>query len=356
MKEAKTKSNAGLVHRDVQPRNALLTNRGAILLDFGTAKLRHDIAITSTWEDVGTRRYWAPECLREDRTKWTEKTDVFMLASCIVHLVTGRYLFHDAENYPAFFDNLRRFENSQCGIPELSAFPADCPELLVRALTLMLAADPQDRPSIENLLVALDQDCKGRALRRDARSGFSLTRFIWHLQDGDSIVISDLAERFDRDGVDAVVTVGSLAQLAHKPAYVFVRFVAYLCDWGLAKQKVHGENFFHQYPDEHVVHDNVLFQPCLAAAVVRQALASHEELMDAVKSARRFVDELKSSGSLHHHHYGEFDCVTFGKHHVILSPCMHHEWEQELCIHLGKVPDVWLDSPRERFETWCSSG
>jgi serine/threonine protein kinase len=79
---------AGLVHRDVKPSNALMTRRDfAYLIDFGIA---HDAAatrLTSTGMMVGTLAYMAPE--RFSAGAADARADVYSLACVLYECLTG---------------------------------------------------------------------------------------------------------------------------------------------------------------------------------------------------------------------------------------------------------------------------
>ncbi len=90
---------AGLVHRDVKPSNALMTRREFVyLIDFGIA---HDAAatrLTSTGMMVGTMAYMAPE--RFSAGAADARADVYSLACVLYECLTG------ATPYPG--DSLER--------------------------------------------------------------------------------------------------------------------------------------------------------------------------------------------------------------------------------------------------------
>jgi predicted Ser/Thr protein kinase len=54
---------AGVLHRDITPGNVLVTDRGAVLIDFGIAQAADDSRVTSTGLVVGTPGYLSPELL-----------------------------------------------------------------------------------------------------------------------------------------------------------------------------------------------------------------------------------------------------------------------------------------------------
>lgn len=74
---------AGLVHRDIKPANILLTSRGPVLADFGTAVDVDDAGAAP----VGSARYRAPEVPTEG---WDPSADVFAFGSVAYECLTGR--------------------------------------------------------------------------------------------------------------------------------------------------------------------------------------------------------------------------------------------------------------------------
>jgi serine/threonine-protein kinase len=142
----------GVLHRDVKPENILLGPGGAILADFGIARLTGDIdisRITSTGEAVGTLQYMSPEQLCAEAVD--ARSDQYALA-CVFYEMLAGVRPHTA----ATFEGLRalRLTGQQ---PPVSVYrPAVTPaleEIIARAM----AVNAADRfRSMDELLMAVD--------------------------------------------------------------------------------------------------------------------------------------------------------------------------------------------------------
>jgi len=134
----------GILHRDIKPANILLeTANGkdeALLADFGLAALP-ELARTS----AGTPLYMAPEQLQGQAT---EKSDVYSLAATLFHTVTGGVPYA-GNTLDELFANVRR------GLPDPDARCRAMPEPLEQVLRAALAAEPAQRPTLEQFLQRL---------------------------------------------------------------------------------------------------------------------------------------------------------------------------------------------------------
>ena len=125
---------AGIVHRDIKPKNVMLERTGSrmhlFLLDFGLARLHHSEAtVLKTGMVAGTPGYLAPELLYGQRP--TKASDVFALGVVLHQVLTGE-LPLDAGN-----------GTSMLAAPSL--LTADAPAFLVEAVREFLADDPEQR-------------------------------------------------------------------------------------------------------------------------------------------------------------------------------------------------------------------
>jgi serine/threonine protein kinase len=129
----------GLVHRDLKPRNIVVTPaHRAILVDFGLVATLHDERVTDPGRAVGTYRYMSPEQARGEAVD--ARSDLYSLGATLYELVTGRPPF--AEN-----NQLRLLEAivSQAPVPVARVNPG-APATLASLCDRLLAKEPADRP------------------------------------------------------------------------------------------------------------------------------------------------------------------------------------------------------------------
>jgi serine/threonine-protein kinase len=86
----------GLIHRDINPSNVLLSRTGEVkLVDFGIAKVADGSRDTQAGLIKGKLRYLSPEQARGERLD--QRSDVFLLGVLLYELLTGRHLFHGTD-------------------------------------------------------------------------------------------------------------------------------------------------------------------------------------------------------------------------------------------------------------------
>ncbi|QFU88585.1 serine/threonine-protein kinase [Amycolatopsis sp. YIM 10] len=128
-----------IVHRDLTPANVLLAEDGPRVIDFGIAHAAAATSLTRSGISIGTPAFMAPEQVRGRPA--TAATDVFALGHLAVFAATGHPAFGEG-NRDAMFYRILSEE------PELTG----CPEDLQPIVRRCLAKEPDDRPSLDEVL------------------------------------------------------------------------------------------------------------------------------------------------------------------------------------------------------------
>lgn len=129
----------GLVHRDLKPGNVILAEDGPRIIDFGIARALDAATRLTAQGVIGTPAFMSPEQATDGEVG--PQSDVFSLASLLVHAVTGRAPFGGG----ATFAVLHRVVH---GEPDLTGVPLTLAELLLPCLL----KDPAQRPTAAALL------------------------------------------------------------------------------------------------------------------------------------------------------------------------------------------------------------
>lgn len=129
----------GIVHRDIKPSNIFIDKRGNVkLMDFGIAKIKDAISVTSSGTQIGTLLYMSPEQVLDSK-HIDYRTDVYSLAITFVHLLT-RKAPYDTTTTNDYM--IRK------GIVEKPIDLSELPKEWQVFLEPYLAKEPKDRPPL----------------------------------------------------------------------------------------------------------------------------------------------------------------------------------------------------------------
>lgn len=137
----------GITHRDLKPSNVMLTRMGAILLDFGLAKLSGaapdgsspttTVDLTREGAIVGTVRYMAPEVL--ERRGADVRSDLFSFGAILHEMITGRRAFEGDSDARVMVSILNERPKP------LRTYRPDAPPELQQIVDGCLAKNPEER-------------------------------------------------------------------------------------------------------------------------------------------------------------------------------------------------------------------
>ncbi len=147
--------DAGVVHRDVKPANAVIDPKGWVTVtDFGIAKAIEGGDITATGSTIGTPFYMSPEQCAGNPISGA--ADQYALGVMTYQMLGGRVPFTGAN----VVDIIRR----HCFdvVPSLAELRPELTTPVIQVVERALAKKPEDRfPSVTSFAMALDLAAKG---------------------------------------------------------------------------------------------------------------------------------------------------------------------------------------------------
>ena len=154
--------SVGIIHRDIKPANIMILNTGVVstsplrlepdavkLMDFGIAGGKVLSRLTMTGARVGTPVYMSPEQARG--LKIDHRSDIYSLGLVFYEMLTSQTAFKGG--YEAIVHQ-QIFQTP----PPPRQLNLDIPKTLDTLIMKMIAKDPDERPSLGEVLNVLEQD------------------------------------------------------------------------------------------------------------------------------------------------------------------------------------------------------
>lgn len=132
---------ARIMHRDVKPENIIISDRGAVLVDFGVARAVEVAAgdrVTAAGMTVGTAGYMSPE-QASGAADLDYRTDLYAVGCVLFESLAGRPPFAHRNQSVVLQMQLSG------EAPDVRTFRADTPEPLAQAITRALQRRAEDR-------------------------------------------------------------------------------------------------------------------------------------------------------------------------------------------------------------------
>ncbi|HEX9082156.1 MAG TPA: serine/threonine-protein kinase, partial [Holophagaceae bacterium] len=136
----------GIVHRDLKPANIMVTPEGAMVMDFGIARIT-DGALTATTMFLGTPLYCAPEAVVSSRVG--PAADWYALGIMLFEMVTGQVPFQAESSFQILESHRTQ------PLPDLLAIRPMTPPPLEGLIRRLCAKTPDERPSGREILETL---------------------------------------------------------------------------------------------------------------------------------------------------------------------------------------------------------
>jgi len=152
------------IHRDLKPSNCLLHKDGnefrCLISDFG--EVQPENVVRKSTGSTGTISYCAPEVLKQDKFgrygNFTTKSDIFSLGMILYFMCFGRLPYKSADSIAEEFEDidlLRAEISSWSGFQDERRERPELPIQLYNFLKRLLAINPADRPSAQDILDAI---------------------------------------------------------------------------------------------------------------------------------------------------------------------------------------------------------
>jgi len=132
------------IHRDLKTPNLLVDEDGRVkVADFGLSHVKAQGDDPAAYGTVGTPLWIAPEVLQNE--SYNEKCDLYSYGMVLWEILTGSDPFPEIETYSSMVQAV-------CQEHKRPVIPANCPPTLKKILEACWDANPENRPSFQDIL------------------------------------------------------------------------------------------------------------------------------------------------------------------------------------------------------------